>query len=156
MTIILRENEKIIKAVRQHGLFLVPRIVIWLLIIGALSVWHWYGHFDFYGYASEVLFGVSLVGLLAVLAKIIFWRRTVLWLTNQRFMCHVQKSLFSQTVVEMLYHDIKEISYEKQGLYASLFNYGNLYVHAASDTTHVFERVPKPEKLVEVINTVRT
>lgn len=144
MSIILRENENKIKEVRQHGIFLIPAIIVWV-VCSAGAV-----------YVNGKFFAVvAVLGALLVARRIIVWRRTVLTLTNERVICEVRHGLFSAMVIEILVADILEISYERQGIIAALFRYGDLILKTASDTTHVFERIPHPEVIVNDLHTLR-
>ncbi|MEK7583030.1 MAG: PH domain-containing protein [Patescibacteria group bacterium] len=153
--IILRENEKIIKRAWQHWTALVPRILMWAVILGFLFAVRYSGDFDFYGEWRWVGFIASALAVIGMFWKIALWRASVVVLTNQRVYCGVRTGIFSKTVIELLYKDIKEVSYVREGIMASIFRYGDLHLMSAADATHVFERIPKPEYLVEIINKVR-
>jgi hypothetical protein len=151
----LRENEKIIKSVRRHALFFVPRFVFWLVLIGLLFVWRYYGKFEFYGYTRETLGIFLLVATFAVLWKFYQWRRSIFMLTNQRVVYRVQNGVFTTMVTELLYPDIKELSYTKGGVWESIFNYGSVIFRTASESSHVMEYLPHPDKIVTLISKIR-
>ena len=78
----------------------------------------------------------------------------MLLVTNQRVAAHIRRGIFSKTLVDLLYKDIQEISYTKQGFYATVGNYGNLKIRTGSDT-HIFDHMQNPEEIVAIINKIR-
>ncbi|MEK7616290.1 MAG: PH domain-containing protein [Patescibacteria group bacterium] len=146
MSIIVRENEEKIKEIREHKLVLVPRFVFWIAVIILLGVWD---------SPQFVLIGVAIVAFLSLLIKIFRWEYTMLVLTNQRIVCQVQKGLFSRNTIELLYKDIKELSYANRGIGGTMFNYGDLKLSTAADVTHTFEHIPEPDHVVELIGKMR-
>jgi hypothetical protein len=76
-------------------------------------------------------------------------------ITDQRVVENEQRGFFSKTVTELLYRDILEISYSKEGMSSSLYNYGDIKIRTASENELVFEKIPNPAEVVEVINRIR-
>jgi hypothetical protein len=134
---------------------LLPVFFTWPLIIIALILIRYLTAFDFFGYWSLVLFFAILVVLLVILYKLFIWRRDALIITDQRFVENEQRGFFSKTVTELLYHDILEISYTKEGLSASIYNFGDIKIRTASENELVFEKIPNPAEVVEAINKIR-
>lgn len=100
------------------------------------------------------MFAVLLV-LLMILYKCYIWRNNALVITNQRLVENEQRGFFSRTVTELLYRDILEVSYDKKGINASMYGYGDLKLRTAAENEIVFEKIPKPDETVEMINKVR-
>ena len=146
MDIILRENEKIIKEVREHGSVVVVHIIFWMAVVVGVS---------YTNLPWEFLGGVSLLALLVVIGKLFFWYRTRLTITDQRVVCRVQEGLFTWQVIEILIRDIKELSYARKGIASAVWGYGDLIVRTSADVLHAFERIPHPGALVESINRTR-
>ena len=76
-------------------------------------------------------------------------------ITDQRVVKNDQRGFFSQTVTELLYRDILEISYDKNGMGASMYNYGDIKIRTASENEIVIAGIAKPEEVVEMINKAR-
>jgi len=155
MSIILRQNENLVKIVRRHPMFILPVFFTWPLIIVALILVRYLAHFDFFGYYHLVLAFAFLVVLLVILYKLFIWRMDALIITDQRFVENEQRGFFSKTVTELLYQDILEISYTKEGLNASLYNFGDIKIRTAAENELVFEKIPNPAEVVEIINKIR-
>ena len=110
MTLILRQNEKIIKTAFKHWLFLVPTYLFWLAILAVLFVVRYRTNFDFYGYWNWFVIGIVALSIIWTAVKTIARKKNILWLTNQRVVKSQRKGIFSKSVTELLYKDIVEVS----------------------------------------------
>ena len=152
---VLRENEKLIRIIRRHrsslgGVLSFSAGLVFLFLFAL-----YYIKFNFFGYAWQV-FGVFVLVLAGViLSKLYLWRNDVLFITDQRVIRHEQTGLFSKTVTEVLYQDIHEIIFNKKGFASVVNNYGNLVIRTPSDNKIIFEKIPDPERVVEIINKTR-
>ena len=155
MPIILRQNEKLIKVVRRHRMFLMPVFFSWPFIIVGLAVVRYALDFEFFGYWGWALVFVTLLVALIILSKYFIWRNSALIVTNQRIVKNEQRGFFSKTVTELLYQDIREISYSKEGMNASLYDYGDLKIRTAADSDIIIEQIAEPDETVEIINQMR-
>lgn len=155
MSIILRQNENLVKIVRKHVMFLLPVFFTWPLVVVALVLVRYLARFDFFGYWPLILAFAVLLVLLVVMYRFFIWRMDALIITDQRVVENEQRGFFSKTVTELLYRDILEISYSKEGMTASICNYGDIKIRTASENEIVFEKIPNPAGVVEVINRIR-
>jgi hypothetical protein len=141
--------------VRKHVMFLLPSLFAWPLVVVALILARYLARFDFFGYWLFVLAFAVLLVLLIVLYRIFIWRMDALIITDQRVVENEQRGFFSKTVTELLYRDILEISYTKEGISASLYNFGDIKIRTAAESEIVFEKIPNPAEAVEIINRIR-
>ena len=155
MSIILRQNEKLIKTVRQHSMFLMPMFFTWPLIIVVGLFVRYFFDFSFFGYWFWVLAVLVLAVILIILHKLYIWKNSALVITSQRLVKNEQRGFFSKTVTELLYKDVLEVSYDKNGISASLYDYGDLKIRTASENEIVFDKIADPDETVELINEVR-
>ncbi len=155
MPVILRQNENLVKIVRKHSMFLLPVFFTWPLLVVALVLVRFLANFDFFGYWPPVLAFAVLLVLLVIAYKFFIWRMDALIITDQRVVENEQRGFFSKTVTELLYRDILEISYSKEGMSASLYNYGDIKIRTASENELVFEKIPNPAEVIEIINKIR-
>lgn len=136
-------------------IFLVPSFFSWpLLIIAMLSARYWLD-FNFFGYWGWSLTLAVLIVILVILYRYFIWRNNALIITNQRIVENEQHGFFSKTVTELLYRDIREISYSKEGMNASLYDYGDLKMRTAADSDIIIEKIAGPDEVVELINKIR-
>src|SRR3989344_9388432 len=122
MSIILRQNEDLIKVVRRHKVFVMPIFLSWPLLVVAGFAARYLLNFDFFGYWVWSLVFLVLITFLIILSKYFIWHNNTLVITSQRVVKNEQKSFFSKTVTELLYDDISEISYSKEGINASIYD----------------------------------
>lgn len=60
--------------------------------------------------------------------------------------------LFRQ-ISEAKIRKIEEVTYKQVGFISSLFNYGDVYIQTAGEEINIeYDRVPKPAKIVDIIN----
>lgn len=155
MSIILRQNEELIKVVRKHWMFLMPVFFTWPLIIIGLFLSRYLLNFGFFGYWSWVIILGVLVVAFIILQKCFIWKNDALIITNLRVVENEQHGFFSKTVTELLYQDIVEITYSKHGMNASLYDYGDLKIRTAAENEIILEKVAEPDETVELINNIR-
>jgi len=151
----LQEGETILGIVRQHWFVMVQPIFVSAIIVAMLTATGLYFQFDFFGYSYAVYLVTGFVILLFLLYKFYLWRKNNLVITNSRITNNQQRGLFSQTVTELLYRDITDVSFTQDGVSAASFDYGTLIIRLPSQDQIKVEMVPKPSKIIETINRVR-
>lgn len=153
---ILREGEKLVAVIRRHKSSLSGSFSLSALLISVLLFILLYFKFNFFGYGWQVFYVTLLVVVLLDVYKFNVWRNNVLLITNQRIVKNDQRGLFNRAVTEILYSDIHEIIFKKKGFASVINNYGTLIIRTPSDTKIIFNKIPDPEKVVEIINKTRT
>jgi hypothetical protein len=151
--LLLKDDEEIRAITRQHGLMLVPMLLLALLLI----VGPFFFLFPLFssGPAGILMFGVLvLVGMFIALRKFVMWDGDVFIVTNQRIVNVDQKGMFSRTVSEVKLDDIHDASWSKRGIVHTVFNLGNVLVQGSSLTLET-ESIPGPKDLHGLINDLR-
>src|SRR3989344_6096212 len=116
--ITLRENEKLIKTVRQHR-SVVAGPITWSVLLAGLVSWAFLKFkLDVFGYSWEIVTGAILIAALIILYKFYIWRKKALIVTNQRVLLNIRHGAFSQPVTELIYRDIYDISFKQVGFSA--------------------------------------
>jgi len=151
----LQEGEAIVGTVRQHWFVMVRPILIAILVVAGFVAEKLYLQFDFFGYVNTLYLFVGLVVFIFLLYKFYLWRQNELIITNFRIVNHQQRGLLNQTVTELLYRDITDISFTQDGISATFFDHGTLIIRLSSQNQIKVEMIPKPSKIVEAINRVR-
>ncbi|MEK7121250.1 MAG: PH domain-containing protein [Patescibacteria group bacterium] len=148
----LRENEILIKIIRRHASTLYGPFSLAGGILLAYFLVVYYFQFNFFGYGWQV-FGTLILALAPfIIYKTYIWRKNAFLITNQRLVNNEQSGLFSRTVTEVMYEDVNEIVFKQKGLSAAVSNYGTLVIRTPSESQIIFEMIPEPEKVVELIN----
>lgn len=115
------------------------------------------------GLAISVPAGYIVVGSLFwylgtfgfILAKFLGWYFNIYIVTNERVIdidfFYLLYKRFSQAELSK----IQDLSYSSGGLFATFFNYGNVQIQTAGEMPNLeFDKVPRPEKVVETIRTL--
>jgi len=155
MSIILRENEKLVKVVHVHPVNIIRQFLLWPWIVVALLLVRYLADFNFFGYWNFVILIAVLIVAVVVFYKYYIWRANALIITDQRVIENQQQGFFRKTVTELLYNDILQISYSREGMSATFYNYGDLIIRTASNNQIVFEMIPGPDRVVSLINEIR-
>jgi membrane protein YdbS with pleckstrin-like domain len=154
-----KEYEKIIYTLRRDGITFVPQIFLFLILSSIPIIIYFFLTGSFPGVIeNQVVYTLLTLGAsIFYLSILLFFYTefTVFYLdvsivTNDRIIEMEQLSLFSRTTSELELFRIQDITSEVDGIFASLFHYGNVRVTTASENTQiVFFDIPHPEKIRE-------
>jgi len=87
-----------------------------------------------------------------IVAKALGWFINIYIVTNERIVDIDFYYLLYKHFSEAELNKIQDISYSSQGIFAAVFNYGNVTIETAGEAPNlVFEMVPHPEHVVETI-----
>lgn len=123
-------------------MFIWSQVTDWQLVAGS------------FGYAALVMAG-ALYYLFLWMLIYGFWLDYYLdtfIITNKRVVDIAQSGLFGRTIAEQRLYRIQDVTSDVQGIAATFFHYGNVYIQTAGKTERfVFEHVPHPEKVAKAI-----
>lgn len=151
----LRENEKIVRIVRQHRSVMAGAVIRSLLLASIALFTLLRSDLNKVSYSGEIVAGVVMFATLVILYNIYIWRKNTLIITNQRIIINEKQGVLSQTVTELLYKDIHDISFKQVGLSALMHRYGKLIIRMPSGNEITFDKLPSPAGIVETINKIR-
>lgn len=154
------KNETVILFLRQHLVTLVPTIalcivlffapmILFPLFLKALSI------------AVRIPIGYTIVGSIfwyvavfgILLAKFLYWYFNIFIVTNERIVDIDFINLLYKDVAEAQLSRVQDISYNQRGIFATMFNYGNVTIQTAGELPNfTFEIVPKPSDVVDIIS----
>jgi hypothetical protein len=148
----LQPGETITKVIHRHLISLLPTtgLAAFLAIVGV-----GFTYFELID-PTSVPFGprtvFSIIAVLLGLAVIIFpigiyiYEYNVLIFTNLHLIEVEQNGLFSRVVSQVSFNREQDISGNRTGVFATLFNYGNVTVQSAGENVNfVFRYAPNPE-----------
>ena len=142
------------KIIRRHTSLLSSSIFYAVLVLIAVFGIRYYLDFDYGGYWLWVSLGSILVALLIIAAKLSVWYRDYIIISDKRIIYHNQKGIFNKVVIESLYSDIIEVSYNQKGFSSSIYRYGNIKIKTTGGVIK-FNNVKNPREVVELINNKR-
>lgn len=153
--------EKIVFLLRRHPLILARGLLVFAILAG-LPVAGYY----FFEPAIAIYFENVLLKIIIILGTSIYalsiWLFVFsafldyyldLWIvTNDRIMNIEQHGLFGRTVSELDLSNIQDVTSEIKGIFATIFNYGNVQVQTAGEQVHfTFEQIRNPHVVRQAI-----
>jgi PH (Pleckstrin Homology) domain-containing protein len=152
----LDPGENIIRVVHRSFIDLVAPVVMSLfLILVAIALAYLEGRNPATVPFPELLVLIlvilmSIIGGLILLIGIYTYRRNVLIFTNFHLVEVEQPSLFSRQVSQLTYARVQDVSGQRVGFWATIFDYGNVQIQSAGEQEKfIFRRAPHPERLSE-------
>ena len=155
-------SEDVILFLRQHIIVNVPWIIVTLILISAptiiFPILFQLVHLPFAIPAGYLIVGVLFWYVATfgyALANFIAWFFNIYIVTNERVVdinfIYLLYKQFSQAELSK----IQDISYATGGIFATVFDYGNVTIETAGEVPNLtFEKVPHPEKVVETIRSL--
>ncbi len=156
-----QENDEVIVLfLRQHLITLLPWIVIGVLLVVAPTILFPVLYKALatvvsiptgYIIVGTIFWYVGTFGLL--LSKFMHWFFNIFIVTDERIVDIDFINLLHKDVAETRLSRVQDISYSTNGIFAALFNYGNVSIQTAGEQPNFsFECVPKPNKVVDIIS----
>lgn len=154
------ENETIHLVVREHWFNLFLKILVWAFFAVALILFNRFAHtyvpVIFEGsFANITLLFIQVYTLFLTLSLFlifVFYYLNIQVVTNLRVVDIDQVGLFSHVVSELHLSKIEDVTSQVNGVFGTLFNYGDVYVQTAGAIERFeFSNVPNPggiEKLL--------
>ncbi len=74
-------------------------------------------------------------------------------MTNERIVDIDFVNLLHKDIAETQLERVQDISYNTKGILATMFNFGDVTIQTAGEVPNfIFERVPKPSEVVDIIS----
>lgn len=153
-------NEKVILFLRQHIIVNVPWVLIAALLLFSPSVLF---PLIVRGIPFQIPPAYIIVWTLAwylatsgfILGNFLHWYFNIYIVTNERIVdidfYYLLFKRFSQAELER----IQDISYSSGGIFATIFNFGNVTIETAGEAPNLeFDMVPNPDRIVETIRSI--
>ena len=127
----IRDGESITKIVRSYGLVLYWKYLVGLVFLCGSS----FAMFQLfsYGWWGYAIYGFGmLLGVYIILKTWFFNHFNLLVITSERVVDIDRTGWFDVVMSSISYPDVKDISVRKRGLFANVFNYGNVVIQGKS------------------------
>lgn len=153
-------NETVILFLRQHIIVNLTWVLIAVILLFAPSI-----VFPLIfrslpialppGYSIVSILGWYLATVGFIIGNFLHWFFNIYIVTNERIVdidfYYLLFKRFSQAELEK----IQDITYSSGGIFATVFNYGNVIVETAGEAPNIeFEMVPRPDRVVETIRSI--
>ena len=144
-------DEDVLRVIHKHPLTLFREMYI-SLVIFVVSLIVMLGYFY---YNLWIIFVAAFVFFVASVVSGFYsffvWDRDIYIITDRRIIDVEQRSLFSKTQKEAKYNKIQDTHIEINGVFGSIFGYGNLSIQTASDTSLTFHDIANPVSIQKLI-----
>jgi hypothetical protein len=153
-------GEQIVLFVRQHPIVLFPKIIMACLgLLLPIIMVPVLGFLKVDVGLSDVPFGIG-IGFLWVLVMISFaltvflmWYFTVNIVTTERIVDVDFEVVYTHNVAECQLERIEDVTYTTPGMWASIFDYGNVFIQTAAEQREFdFKSVPRPRDIQDTIS----
>jgi hypothetical protein len=151
----LKDNEELIRQVRQHALAFGGRWLVSLCLL-LLPFFLLFLLFRWQSYGPIIFVILVIIGLWSLIRLLVVKYFNCLLVTNQRVILIKQKGFFDRQVMEVEYQKIQDVSYHYQGMFQTVFHYGNLKIQVLSSETVIkAEKIPQPEQIQDLIKNIQ-
>jgi hypothetical protein len=156
------EKEIVVLFLRQHIIVNVPWIILAALMLLAPTIIFPFV-FNVIHMPVTIPIGYIIVGTIwwyvatagYILAKFLGWIINIYIVTNERIVDIDFYYLLYKHFSEAEINKIQDISYTSKGIFAAVFNYGDVIIETAGEAPNlVFESVPHPDTVVETIRNI--
>lgn len=153
--------EKIVYLLRRHPLVLARGLFVFVILAALPFVAYYFFAPTLPFYLNDsalkivIILGTSIYALsvwLFLFSAFLDYYLDLWIVTNDRIMNVEQHGLFGRTVSELDLSNIQDVTSEIKGIFATIFNYGNVHIQtAAEEKRFVFEQVPNPHEIRKTI-----
>ena len=162
LPVALQNDEVVVLRCRRHPVYLVSKLlgcVLAALLPIAAGAWL-LTRADPSRPLVQIAIGLGALWLLVWLVRgYLIWYRHHYdeWIvTNQRLIDAYRRHWFDQRIASADLVNLQNISIQKRGLLAALFNFGDVHCETAgSDEAFVLSAIPKPQETLAVIDATR-
>jgi len=104
-----------------------------------------------------VAFAVILaIGLVILLRTFLLWRGNIVLVTNERILDLSKEGMFGKSVSQATYNEIQDVSWQRNGLWATLWRYGDVQLVAGGGSIRlIFPCLKNPQQVVDFIISLR-
>jgi hypothetical protein len=155
-----QDDETIYLVVREHWFVLFLQFLVWVFFAAALIVFNRFAQANlpnlYIGITGEVtLLFTQVYSLFLALSLFLIWvfyYLNVQIITNMRIVDVNQEGLFSHVVSELNVDKIEDVTSQVNGLFGTIFNYGNVIIQTAGKEEHFdFRNVPNPSAIERIV-----
>ncbi|HVY68137.1 MAG TPA: PH domain-containing protein [Patescibacteria group bacterium] len=154
------EDETIYLVVREHWFHLFLKILVWAFFAAVLIMFNRFAQTYLPGLLEGNLGQITrlfvqvytLFLTLSLFLIFVFYYLNVQIITNIRIVDIGQEGLFAHTVSELHIDKIEDATSQTNGVFGTIFNYGDVYVQTAGTVERFeFQDVPNPAAIEKII-----
>lgn len=152
-------EEEILMILRRHWITNIPWFFIALVLFFSPMVLTSFPLLDSFPWKYRIVFVIIwyLILLMFVFEKFLTWFFNMTIITDERIVDVDFINLTTKKVSDCDLDKIQDVSYTNSGAIGTIFNFGNVTVQTAAEIVEfVFEDVPHPSKVADILQRLRT
>lgn len=152
-------EEKILMMLRAHWITNIPWVIMAIILILAPGVLASFPLLSSFPLKFRLVFVIAwyLIALMYIFEKFLSWFFNLSIITDERIVDVDFINLTTKKVSDCDLDKIQDVSFANSGSFGTIFNYGNVIVQTAAELVEfVFDNVPDPAKVAEVLQHLRT
>lgn len=152
-------EEEILMILRAHWLTNIPWVITAVVLFLSPIVLISFPLLEFFPLKFQLMFVVIwyLVLLMFIFEKFLSWFFNMSIITDERIIDVDFINLTTKRVSDADIDKIQDVSYTHDGAFGTIFNYGDVLVQTAAEVNEfVFDRVPDPGKVANILQRLRT
>jgi len=152
-------EEEILMILRRHWLANIPWFFIGLVLFFSPIVLRFFPLLTSFPSKYQLVFVIIwyLILLMYLFEKFMSWFFNMTIITDERIVDVDFINLTTKKVSDCDLDKIQDVSYTNSGAFGTIFNYGNVLVQTAAEVVEfIFEDVPRPAKVAEILQRLRT
>ena len=150
----LEKEEAVLGVFRKHAFTLVPA----LALATACIVVPFFFLFPLFrsGALGIGVFCVSvLIGIAVAMRAMFLWDAQTLVVSDRRFVLVQQESLFSRAVTEVPFVHVRDVSWDRRGIWEQIFRTGSVRVRTTTqELPLILKALPHPDQVAELLRPV--
>lgn len=152
-------DEEILVILRQHWLTNIPWLLLSLVMFWAPAVLQYFPLLESFPVRFRLFFVVVwyLITLMFVFERFLAWFFNLCLITDERIIDVDFTNLTTRRVADADIDKIQDVTFTNSGAVGTIFNFGNVLVQTAAEVAEfVFEHVPNPAKVANILQKMRT
>ena len=154
------ENEEIIHEIHRHPAGLIPIFGVGaaVVVLMAILLVNLSSYSDTITKFIPIIAVFAVVGAVMLLAMLLtfvvvgIYNANELIVTTENLVQVLQKSLFNRLTSHLNLADVQDVTVDKRGIFAYIFNYGNLSIETAGEAANfIFKTAKDPELAARLI-----
>lgn len=151
-------EEEVLVIVRAHWLTNVPWIFTAIIMFLAPRVLAYFPLLEAFPprYQTAFMVGWYLITIMYVFEQFLSWFFNLAIITDERIIDVNFEGLTGRKIADAELDKIQDVTFVNSGVFGTVFNYGDVLVQTAAEVVQfVFNDVPKPAKVAEILQNLR-
>ena len=151
----LRSGEKLVETYKEYFIFYWWQWILSIVLI-ILPFFFLYPLFSYRIWGILAFLLLITAGIVIGIRAFFLYNNNIFIVTDKRILGCNQQGIFHKSVKETDFDNIAEISYNKKGLFATMFDYGDIKIKTKNEgINYRIRRVKHPDKVRENLHYIQ-